>query len=127
MRNLPDHFMVSEVDGALYDTRLSCWAERPVRPEYTWSFSDIKTVAQLKATIRAGAYAWPGGYPLYFVTRDAAALCFDCVTREIKQVIWSIKNHCNDGFLVDHCVINYECAGLTCAHCDCAIESAYHE
>lgn len=36
------------------------------------------TVQELKANFYKGvanAYAWPGGYPLFYVTSDGAALC----------------------------------------------------
>ena len=36
------------------------------------------TVSELKQHFykgKANAYAWPGGYPVYFITSDGASLC----------------------------------------------------
>lgn len=34
----------------------------------------IKTISDFRAAYRNGPYAWPGGYPLFFVTADGAAI-----------------------------------------------------
>jgi hypothetical protein len=34
----------------------------------------IKSVSDYRKAVRNGPYAWPGGYPLFFVTSDGAAL-----------------------------------------------------
>lgn len=85
----------------------------------------IQTTTDLKNAIRSGAYAWPGGYPLFFITDDGAALSFDSVKANLRSVLWSIKNKVNDGWRVVGCDANWEDGELTCEHSGKRIESAY--
>jgi hypothetical protein len=122
-----DYYFISSCDGALHDTRADNWSANPIRPDYSRHFSSIDTVAQLKATLRAGPYAWPGGYPLYFITSDGAALSFDTVRAELHQVIYSIANQIDDGWRVVACDINHEDSDLYDAHTSEKIESAHSD
>lgn len=98
-----------------------------VRRRYSWHYRQIETVDQLKATLRAGAYAWPGGYPLYFITEDGAALSFESARKEFRSIAYSVKNHLRDGWRVVACEVNYEDNDLRCEHSGKPIESAYGE
>ena len=120
----PKHLFVGD-SGALFDVRAVGWSARALRSDYRRTFSAINTVAQFKATLRAGAYAWPGGYPLYFATSDGAALSFASARAECRNVIDSIAHGHNDGWRVIGCQINYEDIGLLCDHSGEPIESAY--
>lgn len=109
-------------DGDLFDTRNPAWSRlAPLRPKFRFHHREINTVNEYKATLRAGAYAWPGGYPLALITSDGAALCFDCAKQEARNVFWSIQNRCNDGWRVVACDIIEESGddGLDCIcdHC----------
>ena len=95
-----------------------------IRENYCRTHREIDTVADLKATIRAGKYAWPGGYPMYFITSDGAALSFEAVEQEFSQAAYAVRNKTNDGWQVVGCDINEEDAGLVCAHTGEPIESA---
>ena len=86
---------------------------------------NINTVKDLKQALRNGPYAWPGGYPLYFITSDGAALSFKAVRENFRCVIWSIKNKVNDGWRVQAMNVNYEDNELYCDHTGEKIESAY--
>jgi len=33
----------------------------------------IESISDFRAAIRNGAYAWPGGYPMFFVMADGGA------------------------------------------------------
>ena len=88
---------------------------------------NINTVKDLKQALRNGPYTWPGGYPLYFITSDGAALSFKAVRENLRCVIWSIKNKVNDGWRVQAMAINYEDNELYCDHTGEKIESAYSE
>jgi len=96
-----------------------------LRADYRRTHSDISNTLQLRATLRAGAYAWPGGYPMFFITSDGEALSFDTVRAEYAQVSRAIRDKSNDGWRVVACEINYEDAELTCAHSGNRIDSAY--
>lgn len=87
----------------------------------------IETVSALKTILRHGPYVWPGGYPIYFITRDGEALSFDAVRENLQEVVGSIRHKLNDGWLVVAWDINYEDNNLICAHTNESIECAYAE
>jgi hypothetical protein len=112
------HFMISESDGGLYDTRGTNWSEKPLRANYARHKRKIESVADMKATLRAGAYAWPGGYELFFITRDGGAICFDCARKAFRLICDSIRNGHSDGRRVVACdIAEYYEDGLACDHC----------
>ncbi len=81
--------------------------------------------AELRATLRAGSYTWPGGYPMYFVTSDGAALSFEAVRENLRSVLWSIRHKVSDGWRVIGCEVNWEDEELACDHTGKGIPSAY--
>lgn len=111
-------------DGCLYRQG----EPAPVRRNYRYPHATIGSVADLKATLRAGGHAWPGGYPLHFVTADGAALSFDTVRREFRLVVDAVRRRDNaGGWRVIGCDVNWEDDSLTDAHTGERIESAYGE
>ena len=123
----PNHLFRCD-DGALYDTRDPDWSRKPpLRPVFYGSKRTIETTHDLKAALRAGRYTDLGGYPLYFVASDGAALSFESVRSELWQVLDSIRNGHNDGWRVVGVEINYEDSELYCDHSGERIESAYAE
>jgi hypothetical protein len=123
----PAHMFISDSDGGLYDTRRANWSADPIRPAYRKTFASIETPQQLLATLRAGEFAWPGGYPKFFVTSDGAALSFASVLRQLPSVLSAIRDFQNDGWRVIGCQINWEDCELTCDHSGERIASAYGE
>ncbi len=119
------HLHIAGDDGCLYDTRMVNWHGNPLRRNYSWHHAAIDTVADLKATLRAGPYAWPGGYPLYFLTSDGAVLSFKAAREEFRQIAWSIENQAHDGWLIIACGINWEDPDMECSHTGEPIEAAY--
>lgn len=85
------------------------------------------TTKKLREQLRQGDWAWPGGYPLHFITSDGAALSFEAVRENIKSVIWSMRHGANDGWRVIGCEVNWEDSDMTCAHTGEPIPSAYGE
>ena len=69
------------------------------------------------------SFAWPGGYPLYYLTKDGGVLCPGCannnkeLTNDPADPQWFI-------IAVD---INYEDPSLYCDNCSERVESAYCE
>ena len=57
----------------------------------------INSISDFRAAVRNGPYAWPGGYPLYYVTTDGAALCADCMTKERASIVRSTFENSRDG------------------------------
>ena len=75
-------------------------------------------------------FSFPGGYPIYYATSDGAALCPDCVNKEIDRVDEEQKSYAAGDrwhlqFAVLHCEANYEDTDLACDHCNEPIPAAY--
>lgn len=87
----------------------------------------ISSINQFRAAVRHGPYAWPGGYPLFFICDDGAALCCNCVKSERRNILESIAHNQRDGWRVVGQDINQEDPSLTCENCNKPIESAYGE
>lgn len=124
----PSHLFASE-DGALYDTRVTDWHNAPpLRAIFDKHFATITNSAELRATLRAGPYTWPGGYPLFFIMADGEAMAFDAVKQELREILPAFASHDrHDSWRVVACEINYEDSDLQCCHTGELIESAYGE
>ena len=85
----------------------------------TYSLSDFRR------DVRYGPYAWPGGYPRFFITSDGAALSFAAAKAERRNIIASIAHRTNDGWRIVGCDINWEDQQLYCDHTNARIEPAY--
>ena len=86
------------------------------------------TLSQIKEALRNGQYAWPGGYPTFFVTADGAVLSFKAVEDEWRQVVAAyLTNDTGGGWYVDGHDINWEDNDLYCDHTNERIESAYSD
>ena len=61
-------------------------------------------------------FAWPGGYPIYYLDDENNTLCPKCANK-------------NEGFgpLVEAGDVNWEDSNMTCDQCNQRIESAYAE
>jgi hypothetical protein len=84
----------------------------------------INNISEFRVAARH-PYAWPGGYPTYFICEDGAALCHKCVSKERRNILDSIANKSRDSWHVVALDINYEDSSLSCDHCSKLIESAY--
>lgn len=87
----------------------------------------INSISDFRRAVRNGPYAWPGGYPLFFICDDGGALCCKCVKTERRNILESIASDSRDGWRVTAIDINYEDSQLFCDHCSDVIESAYGE
>lgn len=117
--------LFTSCEGSLFDTRMPNWAAHPLRTDYNRTHGTIDNTVQLRSTLRAGQWAWPGGYPMYFITDDGAALSFDAVRDNYAQCSRSIRERCSDGWRIVACAVNWEDGELTCDHTGKPIESAY--
>ena len=86
------------------------------------------TLQAIKQQLRYGPYAWPGGYPIYFVTSDGAVLSFAAVRAEWRNVVDAhLRNNTQCGWHIAAADINWEDSDLFCDHTGERIESAYAE
>lgn len=68
--------------------------------------------------------AWPGCYPLVYVTNDSSSICAKCVNDAEKA--YDIHAEYN-GENVVACDVNWEDTNLWCDDCSTRIESAHME
>lgn len=66
-------------------------------------------------------FAWPGGYPLFAITSDGAALCQHCCKAE-REAIGTTTG--SDGWNVVALDVNWENDSLFCDHCGNRIDNA---
>lgn len=85
----------------------------------------IRTPCQFLETLKAGPYAWPGGYPLYFITSDGEPLSFAAARSNALLIARAIKSNDSGGWRVVACEVNWEDETLSCCHSNQPIESAY--
>ena len=72
------------------------------------------------------AYAWPGGYPIYYLCEDGGVLCPDCANGESEVYVGNPIDGIDDPQW--HIVagdVYWEGPPMTCDHCNAMIESAY--
>lgn len=121
-----DHLFITSF-GDLHDTREDDWySSHPLREKYQYHFRDIDSLHKVKATLRAGNSTDLGGYPLFFITQDGAALSFEAVRENFEQVVWDYLHDASTGWRIVGCEVNYE-DDITCNHNGLKIPSAYGE
>lgn len=82
------------------------------------------TIADFRRDMRA-PYAWPGGYPRYFICDDGEPLSFAAARENKRLILESIRDNARDGWRVIACDINWENQDMVCAHTNEPIEAAY--
>lgn len=74
------------------------------------------------------SFAWPGGYPLYYLCRDGGILCPSCANQNLSLIRAAIAEPGTDKqWEVIGADVNYEDGSLYCDNCSQRIESAYAE
>jgi len=72
---------------------------------------------------KLAGYAWPGGYPLYYVTLDGGTLCPDCAAEADLEGLAGDSD--SPEWYITNVVVNWEDQQLYCDDCCERIESAY--
>jgi hypothetical protein len=85
------------------------------------------TVRQFLQSLRDGKYAWPGGYPKYWLASDGETLSYEACREQCMQIARAIRDNDNSGWRVVACDANWEDPAMYCAHTNERIESAYAE
>jgi hypothetical protein len=68
------------------------------------------------------SWAWPGGYPLFYICKDSGVMCPVCANENIKL---TIDPDAADDWKLVAADVNYEDIDLFCDHCNQRIEAAY--
>lgn len=88
----------------------------------------IRDLAHLQDILDNGPYAWPGGYPLYFVMADGEALSFAAALGNRAELYKTFDHEPDhDEWRPLAVEINWECSDLYCAHTGELIETAYEQ
>lgn len=69
------------------------------------------------------SYAFPGGYPLYYLCKDSGVICPSCVNSNLDLIV----DKDDAQWYIVAADVNYEDTDLTCDHCHKPIEAAYTE
>ncbi|UTU07692.1 hypothetical protein CcrC1_gp007 [Caulobacter phage C1] len=124
---LPEHLFIAD-HGDLYDTRVEGWsAKAPLRRAYRVALPKIESMGHVKAALRYGDTTDLGGYPLYFVTRDGAALSFESARKMLYQIALDFQADASTGWRIAAVQINYEDGDLRCDHSGERIPCAYND
>lgn len=87
----------------------------------------INSISDFRKAMRLGPYAWPGGYPMFFVTSYGAALSFSSARYNRRKILESIATNASDGWRIVRVDINWEDPDLRCDDTGERIPSAYAE
>lgn len=77
------------------------------------------------------SFAWPGGYPMFYVFADGGCCCPKCANANIEAIDEDIRGkrrwNSHGGWALAAADVNYEDTELHCDHCGKQIEAAYAE
>lgn len=82
------------------------------------------SIADFRRDIRQ-PYAWPGGYPRFFICDDGEPLSFESARENRRLILESLRDETNDGWRIMGCTVNWEDSLLVCSHSGKRIQSAY--
>ncbi len=90
----------------------------------------IESISDFRKAFRQGPYAWPGGYPMYFVLSDGEALSFKSAKLARRHILEALADYRTNrrehsGWRPIGLAINWEDSDLHCVHTGEAIEAAY--
>ncbi len=88
---------------------------------------EITSISDFRRAVRDGAYAWPGGYPKFWIMSDGGACAFSVAKSERRAMLEAIAAKDNSGWRPIAIAINWENGALYCDHTGERIESAYAE
>lgn len=85
------------------------------------------SISDFRRDLQSGPWAWPGGYPVYFVMSDGEALSFKAARENRRLILEAIRDQDSSGWRVIGADINWEDTSLYCADSGERIPSAYGE
>jgi hypothetical protein len=90
----------------------------------------IQTPTQFEEVLAAGKWAWPGGYPQYFVMGDGEAMSFEAAQWNRQRIVDEMTGCAmgcgyDVGWTIVGVEVNWEDSQLRCCQNDELIESAY--
>ena len=86
----------------------------------------MRTITRTVTLNEAGTYdswAWPGGYPMYYITGDCGVLCPQCANANHRLTL----DPDDSQWYIIQADVNWEDESLFCDNCSQQIMSAYGE
>lgn len=84
----------------------------------------ITSIAEFDDALKSGPYAWPGGYPMFFIMADGEPLSFQAAVAEQARIREGMADNDKQWTPIGFGV-NWEDQTLICAHTNKPIECAY--
>jgi hypothetical protein len=88
---------------------------------------EIKSISDFRKAYRNGPFAWPGGYPLFFITSDGVALSWKAAKYNRRYILQSIAHHSDRTWRIVGVDVNWENPALYCDDTGERIPSAHAE
>jgi hypothetical protein len=90
----------------------------------------INSISDFRRAVRNGPYAWPGGYPLYWIMADGGACAFKVAKAERRAMLTALHDKATNNYPATDWLpigldVNWEDSELRCDHTGELIESAY--
>ena len=90
----------------------------------------IKSISDFRKAVRNGPWAWPGGYPLYWMMADGGVCAFRVAKSERRYMLEALRdaatgNWPDKQWLPVAFDVNWEDTFLICDHTGDRIPSAY--
>lgn len=70
-------------------------------------------------------WAWPGGYPIFYILADNAIICPDCANG--KNGSLASEDNDDPQWKIIASDVHWGCEYIHCKHCNALIKSAYGE
>lgn len=85
----------------------------------------ITTAAEFQKVLDHGPYAWPGGYPLFFITKDGEAMSFEAARDNVSRIKMALRYKDDADWEPIAVGVNWEDEHLLCCVRNRLIPSAY--
>ena len=125
---MPKYESMITCDGSLNLYEPGSLKPALVRENYSRHYRQISNSREFFASLRAGPYAWPGGYDVMFVTSDGGLHCHACAHANARLVADSIWHGYRDGWHVEGLLCTNETdSECACDHCGGVVKEEYKE
>tara|TARA_Y100001951_G_C11192885_1_gene212572 strand:- start:71 stop:457 length:387 start_codon:yes stop_codon:yes gene_type:complete len=100
-------------------------------PFSKWRYTMNKNKYAITSNGELITYAWPGGYPVIYLTEDSGVLCPDCANgKNDSEAYLDIDGRGRNGLKdpqweICAADVHWEGDPIPCDHCNAEIESAY--
>lgn len=117
-----EHYEIGEDTDITVENDPALWFRDPYAQKHHPLNNYILIVGGVSCATYVQAYAWPGGYPVFYFDREDNCVCPSCVGEDILSATDTDPHNRNT--ITGH-GINHEDTHLYCDECGARIEAAY--